>query len=105
DILTGSAPQDLEDELDPEILMAYDLIDAGQLAERQHIRTRQTTAERVELVAHLPGQHAQIAGIDPHPAQAPGRGGAPAPPTPGPPAPAGRSASVDRPHVTTLDER
>nr|WP_280252510.1 ATP-binding domain-containing protein [Nocardia abscessus] len=46
DILTGSAPQDLEDELDPEILMAYDLIDAGQLAERQHIRTRQTTAER-----------------------------------------------------------
>ncbi|MEU7633724.1 ATP-binding domain-containing protein [Nocardia sp. NPDC049220] len=46
DILTGSAPQDLEDELDPEILMAYDLIDAGQLAERQDFRTRQTTAER-----------------------------------------------------------
>ncbi|WP_436838134.1 HelD family protein [Nocardia amamiensis] len=46
DILTGSAPQDLEDELDPEILMAYDLIDAGQLAERQDVRTRQTTAER-----------------------------------------------------------
>lgn len=46
DILTGSAPQDLEDELDPEILMAYDLIDAGQLAERQDVRARQTTAER-----------------------------------------------------------
>ena len=35
DILTGSAPQDLEDDLDPEILMAYDLIDAEQLAQRQ----------------------------------------------------------------------
>ncbi|MFE7802429.1 HelD family protein [Nocardia sp. NPDC057440] len=46
DILTGSAPQDLEDELDPEILMAYDLIDAGQLAERQNVRASQTTAER-----------------------------------------------------------
>ncbi|WP_433598497.1 HelD family protein [Nocardia sp. CA-135953] len=46
DILTGSAPQDLEDDLDPEILMAYDLIDAGQLAERQDVRNRQTTAER-----------------------------------------------------------
>jgi DNA helicase IV len=46
DILTGSAPQDLEDDLDPEILMAYDLIDASQLAERQHVRDHQTTAER-----------------------------------------------------------
>ncbi|MFI6366863.1 HelD family protein [Nocardia sp. NPDC050630] len=46
DILTGSAPQDLEDDLDPEILMAYDLIDASQLAERQDVRSRQTTAER-----------------------------------------------------------
>ncbi|MBF6467640.1 AAA family ATPase [Nocardia beijingensis] len=46
DILTGSAPQDLEDDLDPEILMAYDLIDASQLAARQDFRTRQTTAER-----------------------------------------------------------
>ncbi|MFJ1461589.1 HelD family protein [Nocardia sp. N2S4-5] len=46
DILTGSAPQDLEDEMDPEILMAYDLIDASQLAERQNVGTRQTTAER-----------------------------------------------------------
>ena len=46
DILTGSAPQDLEDELDPEILMAYDLIDAGQLAERQNAGMRLTTAER-----------------------------------------------------------
>ncbi|MBP1159062.1 DNA helicase IV [Rhodococcus sp. PvR044] len=46
DILTGSAPQDLEDELDPEILMAYDLIDAGQLAQRQDLRQSQTAAER-----------------------------------------------------------
>lgn len=46
DILTGSAPQDLEDELDPEILMAYDLIDAGQLAARHDVGQHQTTAER-----------------------------------------------------------
>ncbi|WOC13849.1 ATP-binding domain-containing protein [Gordonia sp. MP11Mi] len=46
DILTGSAPQDLEDDLDPEILMAYDLIDAEQLAERQVHAERRTTAER-----------------------------------------------------------
>ena len=46
DILTGSAPQDLEDEVDPEILMAYDLIDASQLAQRQSTGTRLTTAER-----------------------------------------------------------
>ncbi|SNT20470.1 DNA helicase IV [Rhodococcoides kyotonense] len=46
DILTGSAPQDLEDELDPEILMAYDLIDASQLAQRQDSGARLTTAER-----------------------------------------------------------
>ncbi len=46
DILTGSAPQDLEDELDPEILMAYDLIDADQLARRQNSGQRLTTAER-----------------------------------------------------------
>ncbi|GAC71011.1 HelD family protein [Gordonia soli] len=46
DILTGSAPQDLEDELDPEILMAYDLIDAEQLAARQTETRRLTTAER-----------------------------------------------------------
>ncbi|WP_255450323.1 ATP-binding domain-containing protein [Skermania sp. ID1734] len=46
DILTGSAPQDLEDELDPEILMAYDLIDASQLAQRHTVGSRLTTAER-----------------------------------------------------------
>ncbi len=46
DILTGSAPQDLEDEMDPEILMAYDLIDASQLAERQDLGRHRTTAER-----------------------------------------------------------
>ncbi|MGB3698408.1 MAG: ATP-binding domain-containing protein [Gordonia sp. (in: high G+C Gram-positive bacteria)] len=46
DILTGSAPQDLEDDLDPEILMAYDLIDAEQLAQRQEHTHYRTTAER-----------------------------------------------------------
>lgn len=46
DILTGSAPQDIEDELDPEILMAYDLIDAEQLAARQTEVRSATTAER-----------------------------------------------------------
>lgn len=46
DILAGSAPQDLEDEIDPEILMAYDLIDAEQLAQRQRITNHRTTAER-----------------------------------------------------------
>ncbi|GAC55968.1 hypothetical protein GOHSU_02_01120 [Gordonia hirsuta DSM 44140 = NBRC 16056] len=46
DILTGSAPQDLEDDLDPELLMAYDLIDAEQLAERQEVTEYLTTAER-----------------------------------------------------------
>lgn len=46
DILTGSAPQDLEDEMDPELLMAYDLIDAEQLAERQEVSEYRTTAER-----------------------------------------------------------
>lgn len=46
DILTGSAPQDLEDELDPEILMAYDLIDAGELARRNDTSESRTAAER-----------------------------------------------------------
>ncbi|GAA3035706.1 AAA family ATPase [Gordonia defluvii] len=46
DILAGSAPQDLEDEIDPEILMAYDLIDAEQLAQRQVVAAHRTTAER-----------------------------------------------------------
>ncbi|EOM78511.1 helicase [Rhodococcus rhodnii] len=46
DILTGSASQDIEDELDPEILMAYDIMDAEQLAERQDGNRSLTTAER-----------------------------------------------------------
>lgn len=46
DILTGSAPQDLDDGTDPEILMAYDLIDAEQLAERTSATYHRTTAER-----------------------------------------------------------
>ncbi len=32
--------------MDPEILMAYDLIDASQLAERQDLGRHRTTAER-----------------------------------------------------------
>ncbi len=46
DILTGSAPQDLDDEFDAEILMAYDLIDAEQLAQRQTVREFNSTADR-----------------------------------------------------------
>lgn len=47
DILTGSAPADIEDDLDrAEILMAYDLIDAEELAARQVETKRMTTAER-----------------------------------------------------------
>lgn len=46
DILSGSASQDLDDGFDPEILMAYDLIDAEGLAERQRDRDNRTTAER-----------------------------------------------------------
>lgn len=46
DVLTGSAAQDLDDGFAPEILMAYDLIDAEALAERQRHREHRTTAER-----------------------------------------------------------
>lgn len=46
DILTGSAYQDLDDGTDAEILMAYDVIDAEQLAERQRVRDTLSTAER-----------------------------------------------------------
>ncbi|MFC9896012.1 HelD family protein [Nocardia sp. NPDC127579] len=47
DILAGSAAAEVEDVLDAdEILMAYDLIDASQLADRQTYRSNQTTAER-----------------------------------------------------------
>ncbi|NLU83049.1 ATP-binding domain-containing protein [Rhodococcus sp. HNM0569] len=46
DILTGSASQEFEDELDSEILAAYDVIDAEQLAERQNVGRALTTAER-----------------------------------------------------------
>ena len=42
--ILGVGPYPLEDEVDPEILMAYDLIDARRLAERQDYRARQTTA-------------------------------------------------------------
>lgn len=46
DILAGSAPQDLDDEFDAEILMAYDVVDAQQLAQRQNVREFNTTADR-----------------------------------------------------------
>lgn len=49
DILSGSASQDLDDGFDPEILMAYDLIDAEGLAERQRRRDNRTTAERAAV--------------------------------------------------------
>lgn len=51
DILTGSANYEtdedyIRDALGSEMLNAYDIIDAEQLAERQHARTRLTAAER-----------------------------------------------------------
>ena len=46
DILTGSASQDLDDGFAPEVLMAYDVIDAETLAARQRVRDHRTTAER-----------------------------------------------------------
>lgn len=46
DILTGSASQDLDDGFAPEVLMAYDVIDAETLAARQRVRDQRTTAER-----------------------------------------------------------
>ncbi|MGJ4097721.1 HelD family protein [Corynebacterium macclintockiae] len=46
DILTGSASQDLDDGFAPEVLMAYDVIDAETLAARQQVRDERTTAER-----------------------------------------------------------
>lgn len=48
DILTGSASQDVDDGFDPEILMAYDVIDAEQLAERHRERDTRTTAQRAQ---------------------------------------------------------
>jgi DNA helicase IV len=46
EILHGSRPIDLEDELDPEVLLATDLLDAGVLGERQEDAERLTAAER-----------------------------------------------------------
>ncbi|WP_345635823.1 HelD family protein [Rugosimonospora acidiphila] len=46
EILHGSRPIDLEDEIDPEILTAADLLDAGLLGERHEEREYLTTAER-----------------------------------------------------------
>ena len=48
DILAGSASQDVDDQFDPEILMAYDILDAAALAERQRVRDDRTTAERAQ---------------------------------------------------------
>lgn len=46
DILTGSASQDLDDGFAPEVLMAYDVIDAESLADRQRVRDTRSTAQR-----------------------------------------------------------
>jgi DNA helicase IV len=46
EILHGSRPIDLEDEIDPEILTAVDLLNAGELGERQEEAERLTAAQR-----------------------------------------------------------
>ena len=46
EILTGSAVQDIEDDLDPEVLMAYDVVDAESLARRHSADTDLTVADR-----------------------------------------------------------
>ncbi|HVQ96444.1 MAG TPA: ATP-binding domain-containing protein [Mycobacteriales bacterium] len=46
EIMHGSRPLDLEDEIDPDILTAADLLDSGQLSERQADANRLTAAER-----------------------------------------------------------
>lgn len=46
DILSGSASQDLDDGFAPEILMAYDVLDAEMLAQRQQERDIRSTAQR-----------------------------------------------------------
>lgn len=46
EILTGSAVQDIEDDLDPEVLMAYDVVDAESLARRHTADSDLTVADR-----------------------------------------------------------
>lgn len=46
EILTGSAVQDIEDDLDPEVLMAYDVVDAESLARRHSADSDLTVADR-----------------------------------------------------------
>ena len=46
DIAEGSRPLDVEDEQDPEILLAGDLLDAASLADRQALADQITTADR-----------------------------------------------------------
>lgn len=46
DILKGSASQDLDDGFDAEVLMAYDVLGAEDLAERQQVRDQLSTAQR-----------------------------------------------------------
>ncbi|MFD1073083.1 HelD family protein [Longispora fulva] len=46
DIALGSRSIDLEDELDPELLLVADVVNAGQLAERQEDVERLTAAQR-----------------------------------------------------------
>ncbi|RAV31479.1 HelD family protein [Corynebacterium heidelbergense] len=51
DILAGSASQDLDDGFAPEILMAYDVVDAEALAARQRVRDTRSTAQRARADA------------------------------------------------------
>lgn len=46
EILQGSASHDIEDDLDPEILAAYDVVDAEMLARRHRAEADLTVAER-----------------------------------------------------------
>lgn len=46
DILAGSASQDLDDGFAPEILMAYDVVDAESLAKRHQVVDERSTAQR-----------------------------------------------------------
>lgn len=60
DILAGSSPQDLEDELDPEILMAYDLLDAEELANRWKKTDYSTIAHKAQKERNWVYGHAII---------------------------------------------
>lgn len=48
DILSSSASSDLDDETDAEVLSAFDVVDAEELARRQEVRDQRSTAERAQ---------------------------------------------------------